>query len=84
MAQAFLQLPETTELPGIKGPEGVFLILKWWLVDWAQRFKGSAYGDDVSEICRRGPSDTVNTKDGSNVFSNRMKSLVPLIVFWKG
>lgn len=68
MAQSFAQLPESTELPAIKGPEGALLILKWWLVDWSQRFKGSAYGDDGSEESRRAPSDAQNTKDGTNVF----------------
>lgn len=68
MAQGYAQLPEDTELLAIKGPEGALLILKWWLVDWSQRFKGSPYGDDGSEENRRAPSDAHNTKDGTNVF----------------
>lgn len=39
MAQGYAQLLEDTEFPAIKGPEGALLILKWWLVDWSQRFK---------------------------------------------
>lgn len=71
MAQGFAHLPETAELPGIKGPEGAFLILKWWLVDWAQRFKGSAYGDYWGEESERGSIDARETKDGTNVFFGR-------------
>lgn len=67
MGQAFARLPADIQLLGIKGPEGALVMVKYWLVEWSSRFKGSAYSDALEEEKHSG-ADIDKTQESTNVY----------------